>query len=197
VVTCVKAGRRDIPVGFLGRIRVTELNFSMSPNFLAVDFETANYYRDSACAIGLVRVEEGKVVEQVSHLIRPPYRNFMFTSIHGITWADVARAEDFGRVWKKVAPLFEGVDFLAAHNASFDKSVLRACCARFEVPMPATPFTCTVKLARERWGIYPTKLPDVARHLGLELRHHEALSDAVACARIVIEAETAPPSGPG
>jgi DNA polymerase-3 subunit epsilon len=55
--------------------------------------------------------------------------------------------------------------------------------------MPAAPFTCTVKLARERWGIYPTKLPDVARHLGVELRHHEALSDAVACARIVVEAE--------
>jgi len=34
-------------------------------NFLALDFETANYYRDSACALGLVRVEDDKIVEQI------------------------------------------------------------------------------------------------------------------------------------
>ena len=34
-------------------------------NFLALDFETANYYRDSACALGLVRVENDKIVDRI------------------------------------------------------------------------------------------------------------------------------------
>jgi DNA polymerase-3 subunit epsilon len=45
-----------------------------------------------------------------------------------------------------------------------------------------------MKLARDRWGIYPTKLSDVCRHLGLRLRHHDPLADAEACAWIVLKA---------
>lgn len=162
----------------------------MNPSFLAIDFETANPYRDSACAIGLVRVEQRKIVHREVHLIQPPYRQFTFTSIHGITWRDVESAPTFKQLWKKIAPLFDGVEFLAAHNASFDASVLRACCASSDIAVPALPFTCTVKLARSHWSLYPTKLPDVTRHLGIDLNHHEALSDAVACAKIVIAAQT-------
>jgi DNA polymerase-3 subunit epsilon len=162
----------------------------MTRPFLAIDFETANPYRDSACSIGLVRVERGRIVEKAVHLIQPPYRHFTFTSIHGITWRDVESAPTFKDVWKKIAPLFEGVDFLAAHNASFDSSVLRACCLTSRITAPTLPFACTVKLARSAWNIYPTKLPDVARHLGISLNHHEALSDALACAQIMIAAQS-------
>ena len=38
------------------------------------------------------------------------------------------------------------------------------------------------------WGVRPTKLPDVCRFLGIPLKHHDALSDAEAAARIVIAA---------
>ncbi|NNN06310.1 MAG: hypothetical protein HKL90_10460 [Elusimicrobia bacterium] len=44
------------------------------------------------------------------------------------------------------------------------------------------------KIARKAWAIRPTKLPDVCRHLGLKLSHHDALSDAEACANIVLAA---------
>jgi DNA polymerase III epsilon subunit-like protein len=52
-------------------------------------------------------------------------------------------------------------------------------------------FVCTVHLARTIWRVYPAKLPDVCRHLRIPLRHHEAGSDAEACARIVIAARKA------
>jgi DNA polymerase III epsilon subunit-like protein len=32
-------------------------------NFVALDFETANAYRRSACSIGMVKVEDGKIVD--------------------------------------------------------------------------------------------------------------------------------------
>ena len=65
---------------------------------------------------------------------------------------------------------------------------MRACCGAALIPPPEQPYLCTVKLARHTWGIRPTKLPDVCRHLGLPLRHHDALSDAEACANIVLSA---------
>jgi DNA polymerase III subunit epsilon len=47
-------------------------------DFAAIDFETADYERDSACAVGIVRVADGRVVRRVYHLIRPPRREFVF-----------------------------------------------------------------------------------------------------------------------
>ena len=157
-------------------------------NFVAIDFETADYGPDSACAVALVRVEDGRIAERVCRLIRPPRREFVFSYIHGITWTDVAGEPTFGEVWPGLACLLTGAQFLAAHNAPFDAGVLRACCAASGLRPPRLGFECTVRLARAVWGIFPTKLPDVCRHLRIPLKHHDPASDAEACARIVIAA---------
>ncbi len=122
------------------------------------------------------------------HLIRPPTREFVFTYIHGLTWSDVAKSDDFGRLWPKLEPLLDGAEFFAAHNASFDKGVLRSCCESYGIPAPTLPFRCTMQMSRRVWNIYPTKLSDVCRMLTIALNHHEALSDAMACAQIVLAA---------
>jgi DNA polymerase-3 subunit epsilon len=163
----------------------------MKINFVAIDFETANYAQDSACAVGLVKVVDGEIVDSVAHLIRPPTREFVFTYIHGLTWKHVAGAPDFGALWPRLAPWLQGADFLAAHNAPFDRGVLGACCATYGIEAPPPTFRCTVTMARRAWNLRPTKLPDVCRHLGITLNHHDALSDALACAKIVIAAEAA------
>ena len=107
----------------------------------------------------------------------------------GLHWADVRDAPTFGELWPVLRSWIEDAEFLAAHNASFDSSVLRACCVTHGVLAPRMPFTCTVQLARAQWKIYPTKLPDVCRALRIPLRHHDSGSDAEACARIVLAAE--------
>ena len=94
----------------------------------------------------------------------------------------------FKQVWAQIATRIERADALVAHNASFDRRVLHACCDFYQIPPPKQNFICTVALARERWNLYPTKLPDVCRYLNIELDHHQALSDARACAEIVIAA---------
>jgi DNA polymerase III subunit epsilon len=156
--------------------------------FVAIDFETASHERNSACAVGLVRVEEGRVVDRRYRLIRPPSPNFVFTYIHGITWEHVASEPEFPAVWDDVAPILCGARFLVAHNASFDQGVLQACCAHHHVPVPELPFVCTVQLARRTWTLPDAKLPTVCRHLGIRLNHHEALSDAEACANVLLAA---------
>ena len=159
--------------------------------FAAIDFETANNARDSACALGVVIVERGRIVDRLYALIRPPSREFLFTHIHGLSWHDVKAAEHFDAVWTEMARALAGIEFLAAHNAPFDKGVLSACCESYGLAAPAQPFVCTVRLARAQWAIRPTKLPDVCNYLGIDLRHHQADSDAEACAQIVIAAQAA------
>ena len=156
--------------------------------FVALDFETATGRRDSACAVGVVVVEDGRITHSVHRLIRPPKSWFSFTWLHGLDWKKVRNAPAFDAVWRDLAPLFDGADFVAAHNASFDRSVLAACCSRHGLATPPQPFVCSVKVAREVWDIRPTKLSDVCARLDIPLNHHEALSDATACARIVIAA---------
>jgi DNA polymerase III subunit epsilon len=164
------------------------LTLNRGPTFVALDFETADYHRDSACALGLVRVENHQIVRRTYHLIRPPRRRFVFTYLHGITWEDVAHQPTFAELWPSLTPFLAGADFLAAHNASFDRSVLHRCCESAGLTPPAIPFECTVRLARQTWNLYPTKLNHVCDHLGITLKHHFAASDAEACALIVIAA---------
>ncbi|ADH85413.1 3'-5' exonuclease [Desulfurivibrio alkaliphilus] len=156
--------------------------------FAAIDFETANYRSNSACAVGVVVVSHGRVVQRFYELIRPPSNWFVFTHIHGLTWRDVRNAPAFGDIWPQIAKEMGQVEFLAAHNASFDQGVMLACCAENALPPPAPPFICTVRLSRKQWNIHPTKLPDVCRQLQIPLHHHHAASDAEACAQIVLTA---------
>jgi DNA polymerase-3 subunit epsilon len=156
--------------------------------FVAIDFETASAGRESACAIGLVRVEGYEIVRRETRLIRPPSPDFTFTWCHGITWEDVVDQPPFYDVWRELSPMIEGAQFLAAHNAGFDAGVLKACCRASGHEIPVLPFECTVKIARKAWNIRPTRLDVVCKALDIPLRHHDAGSDAEACARILLAA---------
>ena len=160
----------------------------LTGRFAALDFETADYGRDSACALSVVIVEHDQVVETWTRLIRPPRQAFYFTYLHGISWRDVQDQPAFGELWPEAAKRLENIDFIAAHNASFDRAVLRACCEMSGHAPAIAPFLCTVKVARATWAIFPTKLSDVAHHLQIPLQHHDAASDAFACAQILLKA---------
>jgi DNA polymerase III subunit epsilon len=156
--------------------------------FAAIDFETADYSRDSACSVAIVTVVGTEIVSRWNRLIRTPRRDFVFSYLHGIGWKDVADQPSFGELWPEFRKQLEGLQFLVAHNASFDKGVLNECCARAQVEAPKLPFKCTVHMARKTWDIFPTKLPNVCQFLNIPLEHHKAESDAEACAKIMIAA---------
>ena len=63
--------------------------------FVALDFETADHGRDSACSVAIVRVEKKSIVHREHHLIRPPRQRFTFSHIHGIRWSHVMNAPSF------------------------------------------------------------------------------------------------------
>ncbi|HEY6495271.1 MAG TPA: 3'-5' exonuclease [Trebonia sp.] len=162
----------------------------MSLDFTAIDFETANPKRASACAVGLARVRDGQVVELAGTLIQPPAQYSEFngfnTKVHGITAAMVAKAP----AWRQVARWigdFVGDDLLVAHNAGFDMSVLRQACAAELLPVPGNEYLCTLALARRACRLASYRLPDVAAEFGVRLTaHHDASADAHCAAQVAV-----------
>jgi DNA polymerase-3 subunit epsilon len=153
----------------------------------AFDFETATHARDSACAVGVVVVEDGEVVESDSWLIRPP-GNFYFgrnIAVHGITPEETEDAARFDEVWWEVEQMI-GDRPLVAHNASFDLSVLQNCAELYGMGLAERHVWCTMRLSKKVWpDLGRWNLPSVAYQVGFELNHHEALSDAAACSDVV------------
>lgn len=154
--------------------------------FLAIDFETATNRRDSACAVGTVLYEDGVAVAEFRSLLRPPWLHVdpRHASIHGLNAAELARAPSFRQAFEQLQALIERADVIVAHNAGFDRSVLEASCRTARVSIPKATWLCTVSLSRKAFDLPAYKLPAVAGHLGVALHHHDAMSDAHACAQI-------------
>lgn len=156
---------------------------------LCIDFETANYNPESACAIGYALLENGNLIEKGSFLIKPHdrYSDFRsdFIMIHGIKPAHVKDKSEFPVIYEKMKPLFSG-STLAAHFSAFDSKVLRALVNLYGLDFPQTEFLCTCKLTRKLWKhLENHKLPTVCSHVKYRLNHHDAGSDAEGCAWVL------------
>ncbi len=157
-------------------------------NFVALDFETANECRDSACSVGLTTVSDGKVVASAYHLIRPPELRFSHwnTKVHGLRESDVSASPTFAELWPSIRHLIQD-NLIVAHNASFDTSVLRRSLCTASIEMPRLSYLCSLNLARRAWPNFAShSLGFLAQSLGLELEHHNAASDARAAANIIL-----------
>lgn len=157
---------------------------------LAIDFETANERRDSACAIGLAFIDDGVVTRREYRLIRPPELRFHpgNVRVHGILPAHVTHEPEFPEVWREFAGAAAGRVFVA-HNAAFDSAVLAAMLAFYRMEAPPVTFACSLQLARRAWPDLPGhRLNQLGAFLGVPFRHHHAGEDAYACARIALAA---------
>jgi len=156
------------------------------PTCIALDFETADYLPDSACSVGLVRIEENTIVDSTYFLIRPPRKSEVFTYIHGLYWSMLCNQPIFKDVWPKIQCFIQESEYLIAHNASFDRKVLCACLKSIKIDYSVPPFLCTLKGARASLHLPHNRLNDVCDYFGIALDHHNAKSDALACAEIYL-----------
>lgn len=164
----------------------------MPLNFTAIDFETANGSPASPCAVGLVKVRDGKLIDGLAMMFQPPYPHNWFhegnINIHGIRPSDVEDAIS----WNQALALlleFVGDDVLVAHNAPFDMGVLKAAARAIDVPLPEVRYACSLEISRKTYNLESYRLNSVAYAIGHEeFKHHDALADADACARIMVHA---------
>ena len=105
-------------------------------SFVALDFETANQYRSSVCSIGLVFVENNKIVDTYYQLIKPApnFYSYFNTQVHGLSQRDTEKAPLFPEVWAEILPKIKDLP-LVAHNSMFDEGCLRAVLAYYELPL--------------------------------------------------------------
>jgi DNA polymerase III epsilon subunit-like protein len=158
-------------------------------DFTAIDFETANSYRGSPCAVGLIRYRNGQAVDERRWLIRPPEQVDYFdpfnTALHGMNAETVKDAPR----WDLVLPAlvdYVGNDIVVAHNAGFDIGVIRYACAVDNIEWPEMQFLCTLVLARRAMRLPSYRLPFVTDACGFEMTdHHDPLADARAVGGIV------------
>ncbi|MDR0319970.1 MAG: 3'-5' exonuclease [Treponema sp.] len=157
-------------------------------NFVTIDFETANYSRNSACSVGMVKYQGGEKTDTFYSLIRPPrlYIRPDFTDIHGLTINDVKDAPTFAAIWESKMLPFIGDLPIVAHNANFDMGVLRAVLECYELPTPSIQYFCSLKIARKTWTYLSSHaLTSLAKRFGIEYNAHNALDDAETCGKMV------------
>lgn len=164
----------------------------MPLDFTAIDFETANSSTASACAVGLVRVRDGRIVAKAGWLIQPPPGHDRFfelnTRIHGLRAEDVVGAKTWTQQLGDIAA-FAGADVLLAHNAGFDMNVLRRACEATGDDCPPYRYACSLQVSRKVYELESYRLPSVAAEAGFtDFPHHDATADAMACAHIIIDA---------
>lgn len=161
-------------------------HWSKLPILVAIDFETSGYTNHHACAIGLCRIEYGKIIYSKSWLIKPPSKRVYFSNIHNLTWEILKDQPSFFTLWPKIAPIFKGANGCLAHNANFDRNVLIGCCNYANIIPPKLPFFCTLKGVRKILNLQKNSLDAVCEYFNIPLNHHEAQSDAYACANIFL-----------
>lgn len=157
--------------------------------YVVIDFETANKYMYSPCALGIAVVEDFKIIDTCYFLINP---NLEFGKanilIHGIKPIHVLNAPTFDIVWNDIEHLFEN-SIIVAHNAFFDVSVLINSLARYKIPFSSFDYFCTYKA---HLGLNENtkndKLNTLCEYYDISLaNHHNAKDDAIACANLFIK----------
>jgi DNA polymerase-3 subunit epsilon len=148
-------------------------------NFTAIDFETATGYRNSICQVGLVRVENGIITKEVNLLVQPPNNYYWsrFSDIHGIAAKGTANAPTFAQVWQQIAPYIKNQNVIAHNGFGFDFPVLDKTLLHYGLLIPNYNKFCTYK-------IYKANLANLCQEFSIPLNHHDALSDARACAEL-------------
>ncbi len=157
-------------------------------NFIAIDFETANSNRSSACSMGVAIVENGKLIETEHIFINPvpDYYDRFNTSLHGIDDSHTHDKKTFKQQWNDFKKYFDNQTVIA-HNAAFDLSVLRYCLDASRLKYPDLEYHCTCRLSQVTLDLPSHTLADVSKHFKIKLKHHNAESDAKAAALIALK----------
>jgi len=164
-------------------------------NYIAIDFETANMYGNSACSVGLVRFINGKETDSVSTLIHPAKMYFIqewTDTIHHISYDDVRDKPYFPEVWQNIVePFISKTPELpfVAHNADFDMGVIKSCCSYFGMNINPINYFDSLAVARRTWPeLACHKLTFLGQTFKIDYLAHDALEDSRTCALVIQKA---------
>ena len=154
--------------------------------FIAIDFETANPKRVSACALGYAKVCNCEVIETNGYLIKPVGGHAPFQSkIHGIKEKHTFDKPEFGELFPEIQNIFNYP--LVAHSL-FDKQVLNALSDHFDLGLSFEYIDSSAVAKEQLPNIKNCKLKTLVKYFRLPaFKHHDATEDAIACAKIFLK----------
>jgi DNA polymerase-3 subunit epsilon len=155
-------------------------------DFIAIDFETANNSRVSACALGLVFVKYGRIAFQTNFHIKPPINEKFLSrniALHNITEEDVDYAMPFDALWECELSKYINDSLIIFHNASMDLSVFKNLFEYYSISDFNINYLDTMRVAEKSGN--PKKLEELAKLFDVEFENnHDPEKDAKVCALI-------------
>lgn len=161
----------------------------MLKEFIAINFETANAKRVSACALGYAQVLNGEILTANQFYIRPVGGHAPFQStIHGIYETQTKDRPDFMGLFPDIKRLF--AQALVGHG-HFSRQVLEALKTHFNLDIEFL-YIDSLSVAKQALpDLKNHKLKTLAAHFGLpDFKHHDAKEEAVACASIFLKLQS-------
>lgn len=160
------------------------LNDDDNDDFVALDVETMTKYNTSICAIGMVKVIDGQIANKYYALVNPirdelTEKELNF-NIHGISLTDCEKAMAFDEQFDSIKN-FIGTLKIVAHNSAFDISCLNDTMEFYGLDGINTSNENVIDTYQET-GL---SLTNACERFNISLnKHHNALDDAEACAKI-------------
>ena len=163
-------------------------DIGFSDEIVCFDIETTGLKvtQEAITEIGAVRLRNGEIVETFQTFVDPERR--LTPEIIGLTGItdDMLRGAPKLKDALTAFLAFAGNAPLAAHNAEFDISLIRAGCQKCGIPFEPTYIDTLILAQNLLPGLGKYKLDIVAEHLQLpQFNHHRASDDAVPVAQML------------
>ena len=163
-------------------------DIGFSDEIVCFDIETTGLKvtQEAITEIGAVRLKNGEIVETFQTFVDPERR--LTPEIIGLTGItdDMLRGAPKLKDALTAFLAFAGDAPLAAHNAEFDISFIRAGCRKCGIPFEPTYIDTLILAQNLLPGLGKYKLDIVAEHLQLpQFNHHRASDDAVPVAQML------------
>ncbi len=153
-------------------------------DFVAIDFETATGLRTSACALGMVKVIDGEIVQKYYTIINPIRDEYTDKQpnlrIHRIPLSVAEKVETFAEIFGFIRD-FIGEFKLVCHCKGADIAIMKQTMEYYGLQgIDLDNVVDTYQLTNKN-------LASCCEQLDIPLpNHHDALCDAEACARIYL-----------
>jgi len=161
-------------------------------NFVAIDVETANPDLSSICQVGVACFRDGVLSSLWDSLVNPiDYFDPRNVSIHGIDEEKVRSSLTWPAVFAEANRLLQG-NIVVSHTP-FDRVALTRACEKSNLAVCECHWLDSAKVVRRAWPAFSHSgysLANVAQHLGISYRPHDALEDARCVGEVILRAIT-------
>jgi DNA polymerase-3 subunit epsilon len=183
---CSRTGMKVICTGDMKKY----MNSGENNSFIALDVETANADMASICQIGIVKYENGNVVDEWNSLIDPEdYFDGFNVAIHGINDNDVDGSPKVPDIHNILEKYLNGN--ICVIHTSFDRLAINRAINKYGLTQINTTWLDSSRIARRTWEECAWSgygLANVCKIIGYNFEHHNALEDAKAAAQVTLAA---------